>query len=80
MKDKLLVVSVAVSVLVSVVALGAEVSGRSPGGAPVTETGVPLNVVTEDSVTRIYSFKDEGHLCFVASTRGGSGVSITCPR
>lgn len=80
MKEKLLVLGVSLAVLVSLAALSAAVSAHADSGAPVTPTGVELKVVTEDSVTRIYSFKDEGHLCFVASTRGGSGVSLTCPR
>lgn len=79
MKEKLLVVAVTVSVLVSAAALAAVFSARAQAADAAPSTGVALNVVTEDNVTRIYSFRSDGHLCFVASTRGGSGVSITCP-
>jgi hypothetical protein len=82
MKEKLLVVVCAASVLSSVAAVAASVAARAaePAATAASLADAPLKIVTENSETRIYSFLSTGHLCFVASTRGGSGISLQCPR
>lgn len=79
MKEKLLVVSIALSVLVSTAALAAFLSQRAQAAAPAQPADAALKAVGQDAVTRVYSFRSEGHLCFVATTIGGSGISIACP-
>jgi acetyl esterase/lipase len=84
MKEKFLVVACAVSVLSSAAAIAAVAAARARAAetpAPAAPAGdSPLRIVTENYETRVYSFRSEGQLCFIASTRGGSGISLQCPR
>ena len=81
MKEKLLVLACAVSILSSAAAVAASVSARARAAEPAaTAADAPLKIVTENSETRVYSFRSEGYLCFIASTRGGSGISLQCSR
>lgn len=79
MKNKLPAVSCAVAVLVSV---GAWVAAQSlharAAQAPAPSTGFTL--VAQDDETRVYTFEHAGHRCFLASTKGGSGLSLQCPK
>jgi len=80
MKEKLLLVVCAVSVLASAAALSALAAGRARAAEPAAKTAdFGLKIVAENNETRIYSFRSEGVLCFAASTRGGSGISLQCP-
>ena len=83
MKEKFLVVACAVSILSSAAAVAASVAARTHAAEPAESsapaTDAALKIVTENSETRVYSFRSEGHLCFIASTRGGSGISLQCP-
>lgn len=82
MKEKFVVVC-AVSMLTVAASLAAFFVARAGAAEPAAAPqagGTVLKIVAEDSETRIYSFRSEDHLCFVASTRGGSGVSMQCPR
>ena len=80
MKEKLLVLACAVSILSSAAAVAASVSARARAAEPAaTAADAPLKIVTENNETRVYSFRSEGHLCLIASTIGGSGISLQCP-
>jgi curli biogenesis system outer membrane secretion channel CsgG len=80
MKEKLLIVACAVSILSSAAAVAASVAARTHAAEPAAPAAnADLRIVTENSETRVYSFRNEGHLCFIASTRGGSGISLQCP-
>jgi hypothetical protein len=78
MKEKFLVVACLVSILASAAAVAASLAVRAQAAAPAPQDSA-LKIVTENSETRIYSFRSEGILCFAASTRGGSGISLQCP-
>lgn len=81
MKEKFLVVACAVSILASAAALAAAAAARAHAAEPAKPAAdIPLKIATENYETRVYSFQSEGHLCFIASTRGGSGISMQCPR
>lgn len=83
MKEKFLAVACAVSLLSSAAAVAASLAVRAQAAAPAPaarSTDEALKIVTENNETRIYSFRSEGILCFAASTRGGSGISLQCPR
>jgi hypothetical protein len=78
MKEKLLVVACAV--LASAAALAATAAVRAHAAEPKPAAAdFVLKVIGENSETRIYSFRSEGVLCFAASTKGGSGISLQCP-
>jgi hypothetical protein len=80
MKEKFLVAACAVSILASAAALAGSAAVRARAAEPaqpVADSG--LTIVAENNETRVYSFRSEGHLCFAASTRGGSGISLQCP-
>ena len=40
--------------------------------------GAPLEFIGGDRDTSVYYFKHEGRSCYVATTRGGSGISLQC--
>lgn len=77
MKDKLLAVLCSAALLSSLAALLSARSARAAASDPARAPS--LTLVAEDAETRVYSFQDAGHLCFIASTRGGSGISLQCP-
>lgn len=78
MKEKMLLVACAVSILASAAALAAASAARARAAEPAKPADFPLKLVSQDNETRIYSFRSEGVLCFTASTRGGSGISLQC--
>ena len=79
MKEKLLLVACAASILASAAALAATLAARARAAEPAAPAAdSALKLVSQDNETRIDSFRSEGHLCFVASTRGGSGISLQC--
>ena len=78
MKEKILAVACAVSILASAAALAASAAARAHAAEPAKPADSPLKIVAENNETRIYSFRSEGVLCFAASTRGGSGLSLQC--
>ena len=78
MKEKLLLVACAVSVLAAAGSLTALASERARAAEPSKTEDFGLKIVSENNETRIYSFRSEGVLCFAASTRGGSGISLQC--
>lgn len=78
MKEKILVVACAVAVLASAAALAATAAVRAHAAEPKPAADFALKIVDENSETRIYSFRRDGVLCFAASTRGGSGISLQC--
>ena len=77
MKEKMLAVACAVSILASAAALAATAAGRARAAEPA-KGDFPLKTVSENNDTRVSAFRSEGVLCFVASTRGGSGISLQC--
>lgn len=79
MREKILVVACAVSILASAAAFAALAAGRARAAEPAKAADFGLKVVSENNETRVYSFRSEGVLCFAASTRGGSGISLQCP-
>lgn len=40
----------------------------------------PMSLLWEDRDTSVYFLQHEGHNCFVATTRGGAGITISCPK
>jgi hypothetical protein len=79
MKEKLLVVACAVAVLSSAASLAATAAVRAHAAEPKPAADFTLKVLSEDRETRIYTFRSEGVTCFIASTIGGSGISLQCP-
>lgn len=77
MKNKLLTVSCAAALVASLVSLTASLTTRARAieAAPAP---FGLTVVAQDAETRVYTFEHDGHRCFLASTRAGSGVSLQC--
>ncbi len=76
MKTKL---AVAVSIAAFASALVAAKAWAQRAAKPEPEnTGLTLIGSTHD--TLVYYIAYQGHTCFIASTRGGSGVSLQCPR
>lgn len=74
----MLVVACAVSILASAAALASVAAARARAAEPAKPADFPLKIVGQDNETRVYAFRSEGVLCFTASTRGGSGISLQC--
>jgi hypothetical protein len=67
---------VAVVVLSAVSAAAFLAGARKVQAAPAP--GAPLEFIGGDRDTSVYYFKHEGRSCYVATTRGGSGISLQC--
>ncbi len=64
--------------LVAAAALAAGfTAGRAHAAAPA---GAELRLIASASGTDVFAIQYEGHACLLASTKGGAGVSLQCPR
>ncbi|MDE2492186.1 MAG: hypothetical protein KGM24_15165 [Elusimicrobia bacterium] len=80
MKEKLLVLACAVSLLASAAAVAASLSVRARAAeAAAPAAPAPLPMIARSPDTEIYLVRYQGNTCFVASTAAGSSVSISCP-
>jgi len=80
MKDKLLIVVCAASLLASAAALTAALSGRVRAADVDPEAPANMTVVAQNKDTEVYVVHYQGTTCFVASARGGSGISLQCDK
>ncbi|MBI3564062.1 MAG: hypothetical protein HY079_02565 [Elusimicrobia bacterium] len=77
MNNKIIAAACAAAVLASAGAWVAALSLHAHASeAPEPSTGFTL--VAQDDETRVYTFENAGHRCFLASTKGGSGLSLQC--
>ena len=76
MKNKLLAVACAVSVLASAAALAAALAPRARAAEPSPEQNIRL--IGRNAGTDVFAIRDGAVTCYVASTRAGSGISINC--
>ena len=67
-------------VIAAVAAAAAALGARWAHAAQAQPGDLALTLIGQDRVTAVYTFSHEGHTCFIASTRGGSGISLQCPR
>ena len=75
MKNRLLAVSCAAAVLACAAALAASLATRARAGDPAPSG---FTIIAQDADTKVYFLEHDGHHCYLASTRGGSGVSLQC--
>lgn len=80
MKDKVLLFACASAVLASAAALTASLTGRARAADTDPEASANMKVVAQNKDTEIYVVRYEGTTCFVASARGGSGISLQCEK
>jgi hypothetical protein len=79
MKNKLLAAACAVSLLASAAALVSVVSGRARAAVTDDSMGA-LQLVARNASTEIYAVQHGPLTCMVASTRAGSGISVSCQK
>lgn len=80
MKDKLLLLVCAASLLSSAAALTATLSGRARAADVDPEAATNMKLVARNRDTEVYLVQYQGTSCFVASARGGSGISLQCDK
>ncbi|MFI5347034.1 MAG: hypothetical protein ACHQ51_11735 [Elusimicrobiota bacterium] len=80
MKDKLLLLVCAVSVLSSAAALAASLAVRARAAEIDPQAAANMSLVAQNIDTNVYLIHAQGTTCFVASARGGSGISIQCEK
>lgn len=71
----------AVAALAVAASAGAFLAGALHAQAQPSDPEHPaaaLELIAGDRDTAVYHFKHEGHTCYLASTRGGSGISLQC--
>lgn len=87
MKEKLLFVGCAISVISAAASVAASMAIRAQAAETasparsISEAATPvggLTIIAEDNETKIYAFSYQGQKCLAASTRGGSGISLQC--
>lgn len=80
MKDKLLIVVCAASLLASAAALTATLSSRVRAADVDPESPTNMTLVAQNKDTEVFVVRYQGSTCFVASARGGSGISLQCDK
>ncbi len=77
MNSKLLLSVLGVSILCTAAVVGESAVNRP---APEQSYETTFKVVGQARGTVVYALQYGPHACFVASTQGGSGISISCAK
>ena len=80
MNNKHLLLICAASLLTSVATLLVGLSARAHAAEIDPQLAANMQLVAQNIDTNVYVVRAQGSTCFVASARGGSGISLQCEK